>query len=143
MAGDQGAVMGKTILLFVSLCLLIGCSNAVEPPPGAFNYEAYDSTGALGVTGWLTITITDSSHIAGEWHFKKAGNPEAMGPQLGSGVHTGGFYNGNMNLNLNPQMIDNNLVLSGTFTGNTYRGKWMWITFAGETNHGSFRAVRE
>lgn len=135
--------MGKTIVLSVSLCLFIGCSNGVEPPPGAFVYEAYDSTGALGVSGWLTLSITDSSHITGEWHFSRAGNVEAVGPQLGDGTHSGAFYEGSLSLNLNPQMIDNNVILSGTLTGNTYSGKWTWITYAGETNRGSFSAVRK
>lgn len=135
--------MTKQVLFIFSFGFFIGCRNAVEPPPGAFDYEAYDSAGVLGVSGWLTLTITDSSHITGEWHFKRAGNVEAMGPQLGDGTHSGAFHEGGLSLNLNPQMIDNNVVLIGTYTGNTYSGRWLWLTLAGETNHGSFRAVRE
>ena len=46
-------------------------------------------------------------------------------------------------VNLNPGMMDNNVILSGRFDTLSYRGRWEWVSFVGPTNHGTFDAVRE
>ena len=43
---------------------------------------------------------------------------------------------------LNPQYRDNNLQLRGTLDDNRYAGEWMWISFVGITNQGTFEALR-
>jgi hypothetical protein len=39
--------------------------------------------------------------------------------------------------------MDNNLQLSGTLQADRYSGQWMWISFIGITNAGSFEAVKK
>jgi hypothetical protein len=71
------------------------------------------------------------------------GNPQDIGPQTGDGTLVGGFHNGKLWVELNPQFRDNNLQLTGTLVGNRYSGEWAWISFVGITSTGTFEAVRQ
>ncbi|MCL6100815.1 MAG: hypothetical protein M1391_19830 [Bacteroidetes bacterium] len=50
---------------------------------------------------------------------------------------------GTVSINLNPNFVDNNVVLQGTMSSDGFNGKWEWIGFAGKLNGGSFNAVRK
>jgi hypothetical protein len=131
------------ILIAVTL-LLMNCNQPTESiPMGAFQYTSYDSSGTPLVTGWFTMNFSDSVTISGEWHFKPIGSPKNIGPQTGDGNLIGGIENGRVWVELNPQFKDNNLQLSGTLQGDRYSGRWMWISYIGITNAGSFEAVKK
>ncbi len=133
------------VLLALTLCTPWGgCSGTpTQPVPrGAFAYTSYDTAGTALVTGWFTMNVSDAGTISGEWHFRTIGNPEHAGPQTGDGVLLGGFSEGKIWLELNPQYRDNNLQLCGTLDGDRYVGEWIWVSFAGVTNHGTFAALR-
>ena len=121
-----------------------GCKGAPTQavPVGGFAYTSYDTTGVALVTGWFTLSVSDSSTISGEWHFRAIGNPENIGPQTGDGTLIGGLAEGEVWLELNPGIRDNNLQLHGILEGDRYAGDWMWITLFGVTNHGTFKALR-
>ncbi len=137
-------------LLFVVLIALLFSLSSCEDddslvgptPPGAYSYTSYDSLGTAIVKGWFTIVQQDSVQLIGNWSFEKIGNPQDVGPQVGAGKLVGGVDQDRVWVELNPQYKDNNLQLQGSITGNQYSGKWMWISFAGISNHGTFEAVK-
>lgn len=139
----KNACVLPTLLFAV---LWVGCTGTGSPtqvvPPGAFAYTSYDTTGVALVTGWFTMSVSDSSAISGEWHFWSIDDREGIGPQTGEGTLVGGFAEGEVWLELHPQVVDNNLQLRGTLEGDRYAGEWTWITFAGVTSHGTFEALR-
>jgi hypothetical protein len=124
--------------------LWVGCTGTpTEPVPrGAFAYTSYDTIGVALVTGWFTMDVSDSSTITGEWHLRPVGSPESVGPQTGDGILLGGFAEGAVWLELHPQVVDNNLQLRGVLEGDRYAGDWIWTSFIGITNHGTFWAQR-
>ena len=114
------------------------------PPAGRYEYSGYDSTGIQFVQGSFTIDWKDSVTLSGEWQFMLIRETENIGPQIGKGTIVGGFRNDTILwLGLNPNMMDNNVVLDGTLHGNDYRGRWMWGTFSGITNSGTFVAEKK
>ena len=126
--------------------LVFGCndSNPFGPTPsGAYRYASFDTTGVLLVHGWMTLDITDSTQVTGEWHFGKIGNPEDIGPQVGDGELLGSFHQGKLSVELNPNMADNNLRLVGVLTNDRYHGDWVWTSFIGPTSRGVFEAVKD
>jgi len=129
------------------LPLLVAVTTCTQPtdstPPGAFAFSSYDSTGAPLSSGWFSMKFSDSVTISGEWHFNPHDNPQDVGPQIGQGTLTGLVQGDQVFINLNPEFADNNVALSGTMTENRISGIWMWTTFAGPTNQGTFNAVKK
>jgi hypothetical protein len=133
------------VLAAISLvAAVVGCTDSpTQPAPaGSFAYTSYDTTGAAVVTGWFTLDVSDSGAVSGEWHFWGIGNPRDVGPQIGGGALVGGFAEGDLWLELNPQFRDHNLSLHGTLQDDRYAGEWVWSSFVGVTNHGTFEAFR-
>ena len=128
--------------------LILGCNKNSDDlslgpiPPGAYQYTSYDSTGVAIVKGWLTLNYEGSLNITGEWHLEKIGNPHNIGPQVGNGNLVGVIDQERVWVELNPQYVDNNLQLNGIIENGHYKGEWIWTSFAGITNRGSFEAVR-
>lgn len=145
-SSKDGALLPNACVLIalLILILLIGCKQSSESiPAGAFTYTSYDSSGATLVTGWLTLIISDSTSISGEWHFKAIGSPEKIGPQTGDGKLVGGINKDLIWIELNPQVRNNNLQLNGSLALGQLAGQWSWINYAGIANQGSFKAVRK
>ncbi len=132
------------VLATVLTVLFSGCRHTTEPiPRGAFAYTSYDSNGVAVVSGWFTMTASDSGIISGEWHFKPIGKPQNIGPQTGDGTLVGGACNEGVCIELNPRFRDNNLQLAGTLEDDRYSGEWTWISLVGISNRGNFEAVRK
>jgi hypothetical protein len=145
-----GVSMFRTLVIILSftIIILVCCdllSNNDEDciPSGAYSYIAYDSLETIIVTGWFTMEFQDSTTIEGEWHFKKIGNPENIGPQVGDGELFGQKDDSIIYIDLNPQYRDNNVLLVGEISVDEYTGEWIWSTIIGVTNKGSFRAVMD
>jgi len=133
------------ILLLTLLFVVPGCNETtIEPlPTGAFAYTSYDSLGTVIARGWLSFDCHDSTYVKGDWSINKVGNPQRIGPQIGDGNLVGSFIEGKLNIELNPNFVDNNLSLIGVLEGNNYGGKWIYFSFAGNTNRGRFEAIRK
>ncbi len=133
------------IALFIAVAAANGCKDnpvADDVPAGAFRYVGYDTLGHAVVRGYLRITLTDSARIIGEWALVRVNDGSQIGPQTGTGVLDGYINGTTIGLNLNPNMIDNNVLLSGVLQGNTYTGTWMYVGFPGILNRGAFAARR-
>lgn len=132
------------IILFAAAISFSSCGeDLVGPAPsGSYSYKSYDSTGTAIVQGWFTMNYQDSVQIIGNWSFEKIGNPQDVGPQVGAGKLVGGVDQDRIWVELNPQYRDNNLQLHGSITDNKYSGEWMWLSYAGISNHGTFEAIK-
>jgi len=107
-----------------------------------YKYTGFDSTGVKIIEGYLWIDSIDSVEVKGRWRFNLVSNCENMGPQIGKGNFEGTTDMwGHMLFNLNPGMIDNNVLLEGSMQL-SYRidGRWSYIGFPGVINWGSFKA---
>jgi hypothetical protein len=133
------------VYLFIAIALFfMNCNHPTDSiPKGALQYTSYDSSGTPLVTGWFTMNFSDSVTISGEWHFKPIDSPKNIGPQTGDGNLLGGVHNGQVWVELNPQFVDNNLQLRGTLQGDRYFGRWIWTSYVGVTNAGSFEAIKK
>ncbi len=138
----------KYACVFFALLVAIqwaGCKQTSSEtiPSGAYAYTSYDSGGIALVSGWFTIIVSDSISVSGEWHFKPIGSPQRIGPQTGDGKLVGGNDRGQVWIELNPQIRNNNLQLNGTLAQGQFAGQWTWISYSGITNQGTFKAVRK
>jgi hypothetical protein len=130
-------------LLLATLCLDCKQTPTESTPDGTYSYTGYDSSGEALVYGWFTMDLSDSNTITGEWHFTPIGNPQYVGPQTGDGVLVGGINSGRIWLELNPQLRDNNIGLTGTMENGRYAGEWIWTGDFGIINQGKFEALRK
>ena len=115
-----------------------------QPSPlGEYQYIGYDKSRNKIVEGRLSIDSLESTHIKGSWQLNKIGNPEKLGPQVGQGTLAGEINEDRVTINLNPEMADNNVNLTGRIDGVNFRGTWSFAGFAGEINRGTFEARRK
>jgi hypothetical protein len=132
------------LILSQSSCTKDGSpTNPSVTPPGAFSYTSYDSLGIVIVRGWFTLRIADSAHVTGEWHFTQIAGGSTIGPQVGDGNLEGGFHTDKLWVELNPQFVDHNCSLGGTYSDTAYAGTWQAIGIMGIYNYGTFHARRE
>jgi hypothetical protein len=137
------------LILLVLSCYALACSmpkNSEQSKPfplGDYQYTGYGKNGDKIVEGRLSITSIESSRIKGVWQFKQIGNPEKIGPQVGTGELIGSIIEGKVYLNLNPNMADNNVRLKGTIENGRYQGTWSFDGEAGPMNQGTFEAVKK
>ena len=129
-------------LLFY-FCDKDNCLNGIKIPDGAFAYTGFDSTGVKIVRGWIKFDFDDSTTILGEWELDKIGDPQNIGPQVGSGQLVGNVQNSQLYLNLNPQYVDNNVILTCPYDDQKLAGKWTYSGFPGVINYGSFVAGKK
>ena len=138
----------RILYLIIISTFLFSCEDDHDDVPfGAYRYSGFDSTHTAIVSGWLLFENEDSTQLSGEWSLDAIGSPPGIGPQIGTGMMTGGNDNGNIWINLNPGWVDNNVFLSGTFeddgVNKRFRGKWNWSGFPGVLNHGTFSSIKE
>jgi len=85
------------------------------------------------------VESTDSSIVKGGWNFKLILYEENIGPQIGSGNFEGHKDSrGSMQINLNPGLIDNNVILDGSLLNSHYDGGWSYVGYPGVINWGRF-----
>jgi len=140
--------MKLTKIIFTSILLLTavyGCNlfGGGHHHSNTFSYTARDTLGAIVAEGWLMLDLRDPSNITGEWEINQVKDSVVIGPQVGHGSLKGSLKSSNdMWIGLNPNWVDNNVFLSGKYDGNTFSGKWIFSSFIGLTNWGTFTAVR-
>ena len=148
----------NTYLLILTLsCYALACSTAkpVEqaqsPLIGDYHYVSYDQKGERVVEGTLSITSVEKKRInsdevievKGTWQLRKVGSQERIGMQEGSGEFIGSVIEGELSLNLNPNISDANVYLRGRVEGKRYQGRWTLRGYAGTLNEGTFEAIRK
>lgn len=130
-------------LLVLSLIVFYSCEDS-DPNsfPKSYKYTGYDSSWNKIIEGYLRIDSIDSVEVKGGWRFNRVSDCENIGPQIGHG-NFDGIANplGTLSLNLNPGMIDNNVLLDCS-TRLPYRidGRWSYIGFPGVINWGRIEA---
>lgn len=132
-------IIVTTAVWFLSSC---GDDSSTSSSMTTYKYTSFDSTGNKIIEGYLWIDSIDSVEVKGRWRFNLVSNCENMGPQIGKGNFEGTTDMwGRMLLNLNPGMIDNNVLLEGSMQL-SYRidGRWSYVGFPGLINWGSFEA---
>ena len=125
------------------------CSNPVENkdgvyfPGGKYYYSGFDSAGILVSQGWFSIEYTDSVNFTGTWQIDKLMPNADIGPQTGSGELIGNLDSLTVSIGLNPDMVDNNVFLRGTYMEQEgLSGEWTYSGFPGILNRGTFKAYR-
>ena len=108
----------------------------------SFQYVGYSQDGTAIVRGNITLLFARAGLVSGRWQLRSTVDPGRIGPQVGSGTLTGTYENGVLSVNLNPQNVDNNVVLRGRFNRIAYTGEWQWVGFPGIITGGTFRANR-
>ena len=120
-------------------------------PTGDYQYSGYSKQGDKIVAGRLSITSAEprrigaevSTELKGNWEFRKVGNEEKIGAQVGSGDLIGSVNKGEIYIDLNPNVRDGNVILQGTIEGSRFHGKWSLHIISGVTNQGNFEAQRK
>ncbi|MEN3331000.1 MAG: hypothetical protein V7641_365 [Blastocatellia bacterium] len=137
---------------YVLACSMPKVMDQAKPfATGDYQYTGYDKEGSKIVEGRLSITSVEpnrnqheeSYEIKGHWQLNQIGNPEKIGPQVGSGNLFGSIDKGEIYINLNPNMNDNNVILQGKIEGRRCHGTWRYSGFAGAINQGTFEAARK
>jgi len=111
-----------------------------------WRYTTKDSDGNTLTDGLLTMPfpLKAGANFMGSWQAKYAGpdgQRDKIGPQVNGGKLSGELVDGQLRLQLNPNMNDNNVTFVGTVDGDHISGTWHYSTFAGETNKGTFEAL--
>jgi hypothetical protein len=139
--------MKKQILLIVFVIEIIfafACSedSPSNPSTNFYKYTGYDSSWNKIIIGYLWVDTIDSLEVKGRWNFNLVGNGENIGPQTGKGEFHGTMNMlGSMSLNLNPGMVDNNVILDGSMRlPDRFDGTWSYYGFPGLINYGRFEA---
>jgi hypothetical protein len=129
-----------TVVSFLSSC---GDDSSTNSSMTTYKYTGYDSTWNKIIIGYLWFDSVDSTVIKGRWDFKRLSNEENLGPQIGKGNFEGITMLGRMSFNLNPEMIDNNIILDGsTLRPRRFEGTWSYIGYPGVINWGRFEATQ-
>jgi len=128
-------------LLAISLIVFYSCEDS-DPNsfPKSYKYTGYDSSWNKIIEGYLWIDSIDSIEVKGGWRSHLVSNCENIGPQIGKGSFEGITNQlGTLSLNLNPGMIDNNVLLDCSMQL-PYRidGRWSYVGFPGVINWGRF-----
>ena len=136
--------MKKFYLFFAVVLLFYGCSlTDADKETRLYMYTGYDSTGVMIVSGKLVIDFLEEGKLEGQWQLSRSGtNTDNIGPQTGQGVLVGSVENDTAWVELNPDYRDNNVGLHGRLDGREFKGKWIYSSFIGITNWGTFEAVK-
>jgi len=118
---------------------------------GKYQYSGYDKNGRKILKGRLSIISVqprrnkreESYEIKGYWQLHEIGDPKLIGPQTGNGDLVGSIDKGEIHIELNPHMADNNVTLQGKIEGRRFHGTWRYSGFAGSINEGTFEATRK
>src|ERR1043165_951200 len=160
------AVYTYLLILTLGCYALASCSTTssapktTEPNPsgqnaspliGDYHYTSYDQKGDRVVEGTLSITSVERKRInsdevtevKGHWQFEKIGKQERIGNQEGSGEFVGSIKEGELIINLNPNIEDANVYLRGRVEGKRYRGSWSLRGYAGTISEGTFEAIKK
>jgi hypothetical protein len=133
-----------------ALVLILGCAGSSTDTAalrqGRLRYTGHSPAGTPVLTGGLELAFPDDSTVTGTWAI--AWLPEVdttlpVGPQVGSGTLVGRRSGDTLQLQMNPEMADNNVSLTAVPSPTGYTGTWSWSTFAGPRSSGTIAVTRE
>jgi hypothetical protein len=141
-------------VILLAILFVSGCTTAIKKeaqpvaaptvgiPIGTYDYQALGLENKVIATGKLYITANEPTAITGTWEIKTTAPKEKTGPQDGKGKIAGSIEpkTGLIYLDLNPDMRDNNVVLTGIFKDGELSGAWGWYSIAGAVVKGNFNA---
>ena len=122
--------------LALIMVLIYSCTDPNSPtldnPNGIFkgSITMFDSTGSNPVKGSIHLFRSNTTDFSGTWSLQNGQN----------GNLSGTISNLEVNINLNPNMIDDNTFLIGEFDGKSIEGKWIHTGIMGVNNKGTFIA---
>lgn len=134
-------------ILFFSACDSGGGSESNE---ALYSYVASTADGEVDlVRGSLRIRFGETrenggTELSGTWNTHEVVDTSATGPQIGEGELSGWVSeNDSMRINLNPNIADQNDILTGRFrrTRLALDGRWTYQTLGGSQS-GEFSAFR-
>jgi hypothetical protein len=145
------------LIILALSCYALACSvqNKAEGAKpslvGEYQYSGFNQKGEKIVKGRLTITSVEDkriysetvTQIKGNWQFDAVGNTERIGKQTGSGELVGSIKNGEITIDLNPNISDANVILRGKLDGKRFHGSWSFHGYAGVLSEGTFEAIRK
>lgn len=148
--------IGFLTILVLSCCVLActmarsidrGTSSAI----GDYHYTSYDEKGKKVVEGRISITSSErrrigseeTTQLKGNWELKKVGDQKTIGAQEGVGELIGSDSNGEIYLDLNPNISDANVILRGKIEGRRFHGTWSFNGYAGPIIKGTFEATKK
>ncbi len=130
----------------------LACSDGPTGPAwlnGFYSYTAADSGGTVLLLGQLDLVFRSDSSVTGSWTITWAPGVDGtteVGPQVGSGTLRGRLAPGDIFLDLNPGVADNNVFLAGAFVPQNmmvgFGGGWSYSTLVGPVAAGPFTAVK-
>jgi len=136
--------MKLTIISIALASFLLFSSSRDNSPTSSsmksYKYTGYDSSWNKIIERYLWIDSIDSMKVKGGWRFELVSNSNNISPQVSRGSFEGTTNMlGTLSLNLNPGMIDNNVLLECSMRL-PYRidGQWSYIDFPGVINWGRF-----
>lgn len=96
--------------------------------------------------GLLTLPypLQEGARFYGSWQAKYVGEidqQQKIGPQINGGKLVGELTGGQLTLQLNPNMNDNNVTLVGKVDKDRLTGTWEYSNFTGVANKGTFEAL--
>ncbi len=116
------------------------CQGTLGPSEDEYNYRAYDQSGKLVVTGTLKFEQLDIKGVKGSWQLRNVNGSDMTGISEAFGVFEGSLKGDALYLDLHPGWRDNNVILQGLLSGDSYRGEWAYIGYPGVLNEGNFEA---
>lgn len=117
---------------------------------GEYHYTGFDDHGVKIIEGHITIaSVTPrrigqetQTQIKGTWELAELVHRDRIGHQVGTGELNGSIINGEVFIDLNPNISDANVYLNGHITAGRYIGTWKFSGYAGPVTHGTFAAVK-
>jgi hypothetical protein len=110
-------------------------------PDGAYLYEAYNKSGKMIVYGLFELN-KESDKISGNWNFKEVKKNSAPSIFIGIGSLQASKNGEKFLINLNPNFIDNNIILTCNMNGDVITGAWAYDGWAPNLTSGTFRAEK-
>jgi len=143
---DRFQTCCRTAGILLLLVAAGSCSNLLGgEPERLYLYRALSEEEIPILFGRLVLEVATNDQITGDWRIDwiEGIDQEAnVGPQLGRGVLRGTLLEGYFHLNLNPDHIDNNVLLVGRWGSGDLSGQWGWVGVGGIIIQGTFTLER-
>jgi hypothetical protein len=126
-------------------------ANPNQSIVGEYHYTGFDDKGMKIIEGRITIASVEPRRIGqetqmqikGSWDLKEVAHRDRIGLQVGTGNLDGSIINGEVIIDLNPNISDANVYLHGHITDGRYTGTWKFVGYAGPVTQGTFEAVKK
>jgi hypothetical protein len=141
--------MRRSLFLICGLLLTV-CNVRAEEVTNTYSCRGFDSRSNLVVEGILNISVDTTNRVRGNWNLHnieltpkiKSKVAHHVAWPVGSGKLEGQIEKDEIAINLNPNVADGGLLLSGKMTATNILGT---LTFCGEGPQqiGKFEAIKK